>query len=162
MPLVLAKPYIQRPTLKPSDILIGERDHESRYVPSSLVPTEIVGTIYRNKLQLDFKYISNESAGKKVSDDKIEIETGKFTGKILAISISFEPHYENVISSFDAASKIVRNARTRLTKQSTHKSYDLILEFLAKAKSDFQSEKMKTELEALFSGNLTPTPTTQN
>jgi hypothetical protein len=147
----LAKAYVQRPTLRPTDFLIGERAHETRYVPSSLVPAEIVGTIYPNKLQLDFRYISFESpAAKKFSLDDVEIVLGKFTGKILTIIISFEPNYEKLVASFDVAAHAVRKARAKLEKESTQKSYDLISYFLSQAKLDFQSEKMKKELEAAW------------
>ena len=151
MPVTATKEYIRRPTLTRNELLIDEKENETRYVPSSLVPSEIVGTIYRNKLKLEFKYISPESSGKKLFPLKdVEIELGKFTEKILAISVSFEPTYENLLDSFDVAAKAIRKARVGLPRASAQKSYDLISSFLAQAKEDFRTEKKRSELNSLF------------
>ncbi len=147
----LAKSYVQRPSFKPHDFLIDKRANEVRYVPSSLVPTETVGNVGPTRLDLHFRYITSESpASKKLVFKGIEIEVGKFTQKILAISFTYDPTYQSLLHGFDEAAKSVRKARGSLSKPSIQKSYELIAEFLGIAKNDFNKPKMKADLENMF------------
>lgn len=152
----LAKSYVQRPSLKPHDYLIDQRPNEARYVPSSLVPTEVVGDVRPTRLELRFRYITSESPSpRKIQVREVEVEVGKFTQKVLMISVTFAPNYESLLASFDEAAKALRKTRASLAKPSIQKSYDLIAEFLEIAKSDFKGKKMKQDLESIFVAALT-------
>lgn len=147
----LATSYVQRPSLRPHDFLIDQRGNEARYVPSTLVPLEISGDVYLNRLELRFRYITSESsASRKFSSGQAEVEVGKFTQKILGISLTFDANYESVLASFDIAAKYVRKLRASLQKPSIQKSYEFVAEFLEQAKNDFKNPKMKHDLERMF------------
>jgi hypothetical protein len=143
-------PYSQRPNLQPSDFLIGQKQNESRYVPSSLVPIEISGEIFRDHAQIIFKYTTSENpSSKKFKHANVELDLGRSTQKILTVSLSFEPTHRSLISAIDEATKTIDLAKSLLSRPSIRKSYDLGIDFLRKAKRDFNTH-MKRELEEMF------------
>lgn len=147
----LSTPYLRRSSFEPSDFLIGQKENEVRYVPSSLVPSEIVGNIYSDRLDLIFRYMSEESPlEKKFRRGDVEIEIGKYTQKILSISLSFKPRQSSLMASIDEAIKAVKAASTAIDRRSIQKSYSLILDVLDDVKRDFKSPQMKQDLELQF------------
>lgn len=147
----LSTPYLRRPNLQHSDYLISQRHNEMRYVPSSLVPSEIEGNIYTDRLVLVFRYITAESAlEKKFRRGNVELELGKYTKKILAISLSFKPKQSSLLAAIDEAVKTVRIAGGMLDRTSIQKSYSLIVDFLNHTKEDLNTPSMKRTLENQF------------
>lgn len=146
----LSTPYLRRPHLRPADILISQNQNESRFVPSSLVPTEIVGEISLDALDLTFKYISPESPDpKRFRNGNVELEIGRSTKKILRISLLFESNHAALISAIEQAIKTVKLARSTIDRPSIQKSYNVIANILLTAKRDFSTD-MKRDLEEMF------------
>jgi len=144
------RPYVRRPQFKPNDFLISQKPNEVRYLPSTLVPIEIVGDISPNRIDFHFKYSGLESPHvRKFPKEGVEITVGKYTNKVLGISLSFEPTYADLISSVDLGVTAVKKARAFLVKDSVQKSYDLIVDFLSQAKKDFGTNA-KNALEDMF------------
>jgi hypothetical protein len=150
MPQTQSTPYLRRSNLQPSDFLIGQKQNETRYVPSSLVPTEIEGEINRDEVDFFFRYISPESASsRKFRNRNVELQLGRSTKKILQISVSFEPNYPALISAIEQAIKTVKLAKSDVNRLSIQKSYTIIVDFLETAKRDFITN-MKQDLEEMF------------
>jgi len=146
----VATPYLRRPHLRQSDFLIGEKPNESRYVPSSLVPTEIEGNIHPTRLNIIFRYITPESpSSKKFRHRNAQLELGRSTKKILQVSIVFEPNHNSLIRAIDEAIKAIKLAKAGVTRPSLQKSYNIISEFLEQARTDFLTD-MRRELEEMF------------
>lgn len=146
----LSTPYLRRPHLRPADVLISQKQNESRFVPSSLVPMEIVGAISLDALDLTFKYMSSENPDpKRFRNGNIELEIGRSTKKILRIFLSFEPNHAALISAMDQAIKTVKIARSAIDRPSIQKSYNVITDILLTAKRDFATD-MKQGLEEMF------------
>ncbi|HEY6243074.1 MAG TPA: hypothetical protein VIX17_03970 [Pyrinomonadaceae bacterium] len=146
----LSTPYQQRPNLQLHDFLIGQKQNEKRYVPLTLVPKEIEGKIFTDRLELTFAYIASESASpRKFRNGDVELDLGRSTQKILAISVSFEPNYRGLLVAIEKVIKSVKLARASIDRESIQKSYNLITEFLEQAKRDF-STYMKDDLEKMF------------
>lgn len=146
----VSTPYLRRPNLEPSDFLIGQKQNESRYVPTSLVPSEIEGSIFTDRIEFVFRYINPESpSAKKFRHKNIELELGRATKKILQISLSFEPNYSHLMSAIEEAKKTVELARVDVDRPSIRKSYNIIINFLEQAERDFRTN-MRSELEDMF------------
>lgn len=149
----LTKPkYTHRPQFTPDDFLISKKGNESRYVPASLVPENIVGDIFPNRVIFYFAYSVPETSSVSKTFDNTEIATGKYTGKILSITLSFQPDFASLMAAFENARTAIRKAKAFTQKNSIQKSYEIIANFLNQAQREFSTE-MRVDIERMFTEN---------
>ena len=115
-----------RPNFGQIDLLLHQREGEISFLPSELVPnTTIVSLQNSYTCEIEFEYQINEDATTQTVDIGIKLVTGKYTNKVLKITIDFNS-FSDLLNKIIIAANRLENRRKMLTKDSHKKNYDLV------------------------------------
>lgn len=135
-----------RPEYAANDLLIYKNRYQSRYVPTSLVPDEINLKIGTNSATFVFSYSVSEIAApeRKQTNSNVGVTVGKHTSKLLMVSIDFQDaNFDSLLMGISEAILVLGRTRNVIARDSIRKSYDIIIRFLYKAKSDIAAMREK-------------------
>lgn len=139
-----------RPHFKRNELLLHDRTAELSFLPSELVPHTITANLKANWIcEIIFEYQIDEIPATKESLSMgIVLEKGKYTNKVLSLTIDFNSHTD-LINKIAVSSQCLKIKKNMLTKDSHKRNYDLSVSILDEILSRVQND---TQLKNLVGG----------
>ena len=129
----LARQYTHRPRFTPDELVISKSQHETRYIPSMLLPNEIELTIDDKLVGIEFRYGVSETseAVPKAMKPNVRIITGRETGQILHIYADFaRGDFDQLLATFNDIILALKYLRGTVWRETVRRSYDKLIDFI--------------------------------
>jgi hypothetical protein len=117
-----------RPDFGLKDLVLHEERGETSYLPDEFAPHTVTATISADhQCNLSFEYSINEDSGANlVIDAGSTVSVGKYSGKILRITVSFSSR-QDLIQRFLVVAEFLGARQKLLPKLSYQKHYEIVV-----------------------------------
>jgi len=138
-----------RPNFRDKDLLLHSQTGELSYLPEEFAPHTILVSVAKPKVcEFVFEYQIDEDANsEKIIDIGIKGIFGKYTDKVLKLSIDFSS-LKDLIGKLAIASTSLNTKKGNLNKESYRKHYDLVIRILGRLETSLiYNENLKKMVE---------------
>lgn len=120
-----------KPPVRASDLIVSQHGNEIRSMPAGFSMEEIELGVYPDKIEIHFLYLIPETERKMTVKGfpDINVLVGKYTGKILKLSIHFSS-VEDAETKLGVARKALDGIKNSIIPVSVKRTYDFAVEFI--------------------------------